>query len=95
VDVAPLLGAAVGRPLILVVRDVHRHGWMARAALALIEARPDTVVVEIGTAHGVAGLLGPRGVTVLTTYGGSRVCGIAAAEALAGLAVGSARSAGR
>ncbi len=87
IDTAPLLGAAVGRPLVLVVRDVHRHSWMRRAALALVAHRPDAVVVEIGTAHGVAALFAPLGVTTLATYGGSRVCAIAAAEALAGLAV--------
>ncbi|MEU9129087.1 glycoside hydrolase family 3 protein [Kitasatospora sp. NPDC048540] len=91
VDVAPLLGAAVGRRLVLVVRDVHRHPWMRRAALALVEARPDAVVVEIGTAHGLGELFGSRGVTVLATHGGSRVCGIAAAEALAGLGVPTAQ----
>ncbi|WP_354642274.1 glycoside hydrolase family 3 protein [Kitasatospora camelliae] len=92
VDTAPLLGAAVGRPLVVVVRDVHRHGWMRRAALALTAARPDAVVVEIGTAHGVAEVFADRGTTVLATHGGARVCGIAAAEALAGLAVPAARS---
>jgi beta-N-acetylhexosaminidase len=88
VDTAPLLGAATGRPLVVVVRDVHRHRWMKRAALALVAARPDTVIVEIGTAYGVAEIFRTRGVTVLTTHGGARVCGIAAAEALAGLALG-------
>ncbi|MFC5645331.1 glycoside hydrolase family 3 protein [Kitasatospora cinereorecta] len=92
VDTAPLLGAAVGRPLVVVVRDVHRHPWMRRAALALTGARPDAVVVELGTAHGVAEVFGDRGVTVLATRGGSRVCGIAAAEALAGLAVAAAKA---
>ncbi|MFJ1704336.1 glycoside hydrolase family 3 protein [Kitasatospora sp. NPDC088346] len=91
VDTAPLLGAAIGRGLVLVVRDVHRHPWMLRAALALVEARPDAVVVEIGTAHGVAEVFGARGVAVLATHGGSRVCGIAAAEALAGLGVSTAQ----
>ncbi|MEV7212831.1 glycoside hydrolase family 3 protein [Kitasatospora cineracea] len=92
IDTAPLLGAAVGRPLVLVVRDAHRHGWMRRAALALVEHRPDAVVVEIGTAHGTAELFAPSGVTTLATYGGSRVCAIAAAEALAGLAVTAAKA---
>jgi beta-N-acetylhexosaminidase len=87
VDVAPLLGAAVDRPLVVVVRDVHRHPWMRRAALALVTARPDAVVVEIGTVHGLADTFGARGVTVLATHGGARVCGVAAAEALAGLSL--------
>ncbi len=87
VEVGPVLGAAVGRPLVIVVRDVHRHGWMKRATLALIDARPDAVVVEIGTAHGLAETFRSRGVTVLATHGGARVCGTAAAEALAGLSL--------
>jgi beta-N-acetylhexosaminidase len=84
VDTAPLLGAAVSRPLVLVVRDLHRHEWMKRAALELTAVRPDAVVVEIGTAYGVEEVFADRGVTVLTTFGGSRVCSQAAAEALAG-----------
>ena len=84
VDTTPLLGAAVGRPLVIVVRDLHRYGWMKRAALELTTARPDAVVVEIGTAYGLEETFADRGVTVLATYGGARVCGIAAAEALAG-----------
>ncbi|RAG86271.1 glycoside hydrolase family 3 protein [Streptacidiphilus pinicola] len=84
VDTKPLLGAAVGRPLVIVVRDLHRHPWMQRATLELTASRPDAVVVEIGTAYGVDSVLADRGVTTLTTYGGARVCGVAAAEALAG-----------
>ena len=84
VDITPLLGAAVGRPLVIVVRDLHRYVWMKRAALELTAARPDAVVVEVGTAYGLEETFAGRGVTVLTTFGGARVCGIAAAEALAG-----------
>ncbi|MEZ0090456.1 glycoside hydrolase family 3 protein [Streptacidiphilus sp. EB129] len=89
VDTAPLLGAAVGRPFVIVVRDLHRYGWMKRAALELTRARPDAVVVEIGTAYRLEETFAGRGVTVLATYGGARVCGIAAAEALAGTTTGS------
>ncbi|WP_344460254.1 glycoside hydrolase family 3 protein [Kitasatospora kazusensis] len=87
VETGPVLGAAVGRPLVIVVRDVHRHAWMRRAALGLVQARPDAVVVEIGTAHGLAETFRSHGVTVLATHGGARVCGVAAAEALAGLSL--------
>ncbi|WP_030267898.1 glycoside hydrolase family 3 protein [Streptomyces sp. NRRL B-24484] len=90
VDVRPLLGAAVNRPLVIVVRDVHRHPWMLRAALAMTAVRPDAVVVEIGTAHALADTFGSSGTTVLATHGGARVCGVAAAEALAGLVLGAA-----
>jgi beta-N-acetylhexosaminidase len=91
VDTTPLLGAAVGRPLVIVVRDLHRYAWMKRAALELTAARPDAVVVEIGTAYGLEETFSGRGVTVLTTYGGARVCGLAAAEALAGPGTGAIR----
>jgi beta-N-acetylhexosaminidase len=89
VDVAPLLGAAVGRPLVVVVRDVHRHPWMRRAALALTERRPDAVVVELGLGDDrrLQEAFAAHGVTVLSTHGGARVCGVAAAEALAGRVV--------
>ncbi len=91
VDTAPVLGAATGRPLVVVVRDLHRHQWMRRAALALVAARPDAVVVEIGTEYGVVETFQARGVTVLATHGGARVCGVAAAEALAGVALSTAQ----
>jgi beta-N-acetylhexosaminidase len=95
VDTAPLLGAAVGRPLVIVVRDLHRYAWMKRAALELTADRPDAVVVEIGTAYGLEATFAGRGVTVLTTYGGARVCGVAAAEALAGATTDSSSGATR
>jgi beta-N-acetylhexosaminidase len=84
VDIGPLLGAAVGRPLVAVVRDVHRYGWMRRAVLEITDRRPDTVVVEVGTGHGLRELFAARGTTVLATRGSARVCGVAAAEALTG-----------
>ena len=40
--------AAADRRIVAVVRDVHRHPWMADALDALLAARPDTVVVEMG-----------------------------------------------
>lgn len=70
-----ILAAAGGRPLVLAVRD-------ARGALALIAdllaARPDTVVVEMG----VPVWTPPPGTAYLATYGASRACARAAAEAL-------------
>jgi beta-N-acetylhexosaminidase len=70
---------AVGRPLVLVVRDAHRHPWMSGALHQLLGARPDAVVVE-------QGVPGPRplGAVYVTTHGAARVCGEAAAELLAG-----------
>ncbi|MEG3631044.1 glycoside hydrolase family 3 protein [Streptomyces poriticola] len=73
------LAAAGKRRIVAVVRDEHRHPWMAAALDTLLEARPDTVVVEMGVPRAE-----PRGALYLATHGAARVCGRAAAEALAG-----------
>ncbi|MBC2873583.1 MULTISPECIES: glycoside hydrolase family 3 protein [Streptomyces] len=70
---------AGGRPVVAVVRDVHRHPWMATALAALVAARPDTVVVEMGLPQAP-----PVGALHIATHGAARVCGTAAAEAIAG-----------
>jgi beta-N-acetylhexosaminidase len=70
--------AAAGRPLVLAVRDAHRHRWMSSALATAIAARPDAIVVEMGVP---AGQLGAH---QISTYGASTACGIAAAELLAG-----------
>ncbi|NGO81506.1 glycoside hydrolase family 3 protein [Streptomyces sp. YC504] len=74
-----LLAAAGSRRIVAVVRDEHRHAWMASALDALIAARPDTVVVEMGVPQSE-----PRGALHVATYGAARVCGVAAAEVLTG-----------
>ncbi|HEX4790134.1 MAG TPA: glycoside hydrolase family 3 protein [Actinospica sp.] len=76
VDVRGELAAAVGRPLVLVVRDLHRNPWMRRAVDTVRAERSDAVVVEFGLPHGEG--------ADLCTYGASRVSGIAAAEYLTG-----------
>ncbi|MEV5017009.1 glycoside hydrolase family 3 protein [Streptomyces sp. NPDC053780] len=73
------LAAAGTRRVVAVVRDEHRHPWMAAALDTLLAARPDTVVVEMGVPRAE-----PRGSLHLATYGAARVCGRAAAEAVAG-----------
>jgi beta-N-acetylhexosaminidase len=78
---APVLAGAAGRGLVLVVRDVHRHPWVADAVTRTLEVRPDAVVVEMGVPETVVG-----GVH-LATYGATRACGQAAAEILAGAGV--------
>ena len=79
-DVAgTVLTAAGTRPVVAVVRDEHRHPWMASALDALLAARPDTVVVEMGVPQSP-----PRGALHIATHGAARVCGLAAAEAIAG-----------
>ncbi|MDN3296980.1 glycoside hydrolase family 3 protein [Streptomyces ficellus] len=67
------------RRIVAVVRDVHRHAWMAAALDALLAARPDTVVVEMGVDQAP-----PRGALHIATHGAARVCGTAAAEVIAG-----------
>ncbi|MFI8340395.1 glycoside hydrolase family 3 protein [Streptomyces sp. NPDC085639] len=74
-----ILAAAGDRTVVAVVRDAHRHRWMAEAVDALVAARPDTVVVEMGLPR-----TEPRGALYIATHGASRVCGRAAAEVIAG-----------
>ncbi|MGW8632244.1 glycoside hydrolase family 3 protein [Streptomyces sp. NPDC055793] len=74
------LAAAGTRRVVAVVRDEHRHPWMAAALDTLLTSRPDTVVVEMGVPRAE-----PRGSLHLATYGAARVCGRAAAEAVAGI----------
>ncbi|MFG2495125.1 glycoside hydrolase family 3 protein [Streptomyces caniferus] len=74
-----LLTAAGDRRVVAVVRDVHRHPWMADALHALLAARPDTAVVEMGVPQAP-----PRGTPHIATHGAARVCGRAAAELLTG-----------
>ncbi|MCF2125739.1 glycoside hydrolase family 3 protein [Strepomyces sp. STD 3.1] len=74
------LAAAGTRRVVAVVRDEHRHPWMAVALDTLLAARPDTVVVEMGVPRAE-----PRGSLHLATYGAARVCGRAAAEAVVGI----------
>ncbi|NBE51099.1 glycoside hydrolase family 3 protein [Streptomyces boluensis] len=78
-DPADILTAAGGRRIVAVVRDAHRHPWMAATLDALLTARPDTVVVEMGVPQAP-----PRGAVHIATYGAARVCAVAAAEALLG-----------
>jgi beta-N-acetylhexosaminidase len=70
-----VLAEASGRPLVLAVRDAH--GAMALVSEVLAE-RPDTVIVEMG----VPDWTPPAGTAYLATYGASRACAQAAAEAL-------------
>lgn len=77
--VGGLLTAAAGRRLVAVVRDVHRHPWMADALHTLLAARPDTAVVEMGVPQAP-----PQGALHIATHGAARVCAQAAAEALTG-----------
>ncbi|MGW6911543.1 glycoside hydrolase family 3 protein [Streptomyces sp. NPDC054940] len=73
------LEAAAGRRIVAVVRDEHRHPWMAAALDTLLRSRPDTIVVEMGVPQAKS-----RGALHIATHGAARVCGRAAAEVIAG-----------
>ncbi|MEI5100582.1 glycoside hydrolase family 3 protein [Streptomyces sp. PmtG] len=75
------LAPATGRDLVVVVRDAARHPWMAKALADLVGHRPDALVVEMGVPAGDR-----VGAVHVTTYGATRVSGIAVAEVLAGAA---------
>lgn len=74
---AGVLRAAGERRIVAVVRDAHRHPWMTGALDAVLAARPDTIVVEMGVPQAE-----PRGALHIATHGAARVCGRAAAEAI-------------
>ncbi|MGX9884093.1 glycoside hydrolase family 3 protein [Streptomyces sp. NPDC002276] len=74
-----VLEAAGARRVVVVVRDEHRHPWMAATLDTVLAARPDTVVVEMGIPQAP-----PRGALHIATHGAARVCGRAAAEVIAG-----------
>jgi beta-N-acetylhexosaminidase len=70
-----ILYAAAGRPLVLAVRDATA---VLPLVTGLLAARPDTIIVEMG----VPTWTPPEGTAYLVTYGASRACALAAAEAL-------------
>jgi beta-N-acetylhexosaminidase len=78
VDAAGILAAAAGRSLVTVVRDAHRDEQTRSLVSALLAARPDLVLVEMGLPFWRA----PEGTSYLATYGASRASAHAAAEVL-------------
>ena len=76
VDVDRLLEMAKGRPLVVVVRDLHRHAWVGAAVERLLGVRADAVLVEMGLPK-----FRPAGAAAyIATYGAARVNAIAAVE---------------
>jgi beta-N-acetylhexosaminidase len=67
-----------GRPVVIVVRDAHRHEWERAAAERLLTDASDAVVVEVGLP-----LWRPEGVRWIATHGSGRANLEAAAAALA------------
>jgi beta-N-acetylhexosaminidase len=83
-DVADVLKRAAGRPLIIVVRDAHRHSAQRALTSTLLVHRPDAVVVEMGLP-----VWRPACAAYLATYGATQATARAAAELLGlGAAVG-------
>ena len=79
---AGILEAAAGRSLVVVIRDAHRDAAAQSLVRALLAARPDAVLVEMGLPLWQP----PEGTSYLVTYGASRASAQAAAELL-GLAL--------
>jgi len=73
---AGILAAAAGRSLVAVVRDAHRDQNTRSLVTALLAARPDLVLVEMGLPLWRP----PEGTSYLATYGASRASAHAAAE---------------
>ncbi len=77
-DAPAILAAAAGHSLVAVVRDAHRDQNTQSLVKALLAARPDLVLVEMGLPLWHP----PEGTSYLATYGASRASAQAAAELL-------------
>jgi beta-N-acetylhexosaminidase len=66
-DPAPDAVGHVG-PIVLVLRDAARHRWQRAVESAIVERRPDTVVVELGVPADPP----PSDAARITAYGASR-----------------------
>jgi beta-N-acetylhexosaminidase len=75
--VADVLTRAAGRPLVIVVRDAHRHPAVRAVITVLLSTHPDAVVVEMGLP-----VWRPPGGADVATYGAARPNAQAAAEVL-------------
>ncbi|MFC5825528.1 glycoside hydrolase family 3 protein [Nonomuraea insulae] len=76
-DVAGLLAKAVNRSLVVVVKDAHRHHESQDLVSALVAARPDTTVIEMGLP-----VWRPDSAAYIATYGAARANAQAAVELL-------------
>ncbi len=74
---ADLLERATGRSLVVVVRDAHRYPGHRALISALLSARPDAVLLEMGLP-----VWRPEGSVYVATYGATYANGRAAAEIL-------------
>jgi beta-N-acetylhexosaminidase len=76
-SIAAVLAAAATRSLLIVTRDAHRYPAAARVVSALLTARPDAVVVEMGLP-----VWRPPARLYLATHGAAQTSSRAAAEIL-------------
>ncbi|WP_194813384.1 glycoside hydrolase family 3 protein [Nocardia sp. XZ_19_385] len=76
-DPSDLLTHAAGRSLIIVLRNAHRHREQRTLTTALLAARPDAIVVEMGLP-----VWQPPGAVYIATYGAAHANSQAAAELL-------------
>ncbi|MFC0039008.1 glycoside hydrolase family 3 protein [Actinomadura rayongensis] len=76
-EAAGLVERARGRGLVIVLRDAHRHAGQRALASALLTARPDAVLVEMGLP-----VWRPEGAVHVATYGAAAANARAAAELL-------------
>ncbi|MGI5282885.1 glycoside hydrolase family 3 protein [Nonomuraea polychroma] len=72
-----LLERATGRSLVVVVKDAHRYADSRALVSALVAARPDTIVIEMGLP-----IWRPDSAVYLATYGAARANTRAAMELL-------------
>ncbi|MBT0770901.1 glycoside hydrolase family 3 protein [Kineosporia sp. J2-2] len=86
-DPATVLAEVGDRPLVALVRDAHRHAWVADRLERIARARPDLVTVETGwpVVDADGSPTGLPGAAAIWTYGGSSVSLRAAAEVLGGM----------
>jgi beta-N-acetylhexosaminidase len=76
-QVRAVLGAAQGRPLLVVVRDAHRYPVAQDLVRLLLTARPDAVIVEMGLP-----VWHPPAEVYLATFGATNASSRAAAQLL-------------
>ncbi len=77
-DVDRLIAMAKGRPIVVVVRDLHRHVWARAAIERILSLRPDAVLVEMGLPK----FRPASAAAYIAAYGAARVNAIAAVEAM-------------
>ncbi|MFC4906471.1 glycoside hydrolase family 3 protein [Actinomadura gamaensis] len=76
-EAGDVLERATGRGLVVVLRDAHRHAGQRALASALLAARPDAVLVDMGLP-----VWRPEGAVHVATYGAAQANARAVAEIL-------------